>query len=155
MKECRWISCTKVTLSRRAERRRREARRKKLTPRFWNFFWSPEIPICQLLDSECIYIGQAIFQISAKSVGGNRVFCIFCVFSPIFTQPCQIWLFSRVFGPFLPSEMIINIIGDGYGSILFCIFLFFCTFCRFWLFFCIFGVSVAVGVFWECYWVRR
>ena len=87
------------------------------TPRFLNFFWSPEIPICQLLDSECTYIGQAIFQFSAKSVGGNRVFCIFCVYSPIFTQPRHIRLFSRVFGPFLPSEMIINIIGDEYGSI--------------------------------------
>ena len=40
------------------------------------------------------------------------------LFSPIFTQPRQIWLFSRVFGPFLPSEMIINIIWDEYGSIL-------------------------------------
>ena len=42
----------------------------------------------------------------------------FYLFSPIFTQPRQIWLFSRVFGPFLPSEMIINIIWDEYGSIL-------------------------------------
>ena len=53
------------------------------TPLF-NFFLRPKIPIWQLLDSECTYIWQAIFQFSAKSVGGNRIFCIFCIF---FTQP--------------------------------------------------------------------
>ena len=74
------------------------------------------------MDSECTHIGEAIFQFSAKTVGGNRVFCIFCVFLRIFTQPCQIWLFSRVFGPFLPSEMTMNIIGGEYGSILACTF---------------------------------
>ena len=77
------------------------------TPLF-KLFLRPEIPICQLLDSECTYIGQAIFQFSANSVGENRVFCIFCVFLHIFTQPCQIWLFSHVFCLFLPPKMIIN-----------------------------------------------
>ena len=46
----------------------------------------------------------------------------FVFFSPIFTQPHQIWLFLRVFGLFWPSEMIINITGDEYGSILICTF---------------------------------
>ena len=60
------------------------------------------------------------------------------------------------FGSFLPSEMIINIIGDDYGSILICNFVVFFVFLHFLpvLAFlgisCIFGVSVG---FWECYWV--
>ena len=44
--------------------------------------------------------------------------------------------------------MIINIIGDEYGSILICTCFGFCTFCRFWPFlgiFCIFGVSGGFG----------
>ena len=69
----------------------------------------------------------------------------FSIFSPIFTQPHQIWLFSRVFGPFLLSEMIINIIGDEYGSILICAFFGFLHFLTFWGIFGIFWFSVGVG----------
>ena len=53
-----------------------------------------------------------------------------------------------MFGPFLPSEMIINIIWDEYGSILtftFFGFLHFLPILGIFEHFCIFGVSVVVG----------
>ena len=67
----------------------------------------------------------------------------FCVFLAIFTKPHQFCLRSRVFSPFWHSAIVVNIIGDEYGSILiFTVFgfgLFLAVFGHFWAFLALLG----------------
>ena len=75
----------------------------------------------------------------------------FCVFLAIFTKPHQFCLRSRVFSPFWHSAIVVNIIGDEYGSILiFTVFgfgLFLAVFGHFWAFLAFFGFGWRCGGF--------
>ena len=76
--------------------------------------------VCLLLILD-IHIFDMNFSNFQKELASSFLeIAFFVFFSPFFTQPHQIWLFSRVLGLFLPSEMIINITGDEYGLILIC-----------------------------------
>ena len=69
-------------------------------------------------------------------------------------SPTNSGYLSRVRSPFLPSEIIVNTIGDEKGSILICpvfgFLLFWPFFGRFWAILGIFGVSLEIGGYWEC-----
>ena len=66
-------------------------------------------------------------------------------------SPTNSGYLSRVRSPFLPSEIIVNTIGDENGSILICpVFAFLAIFGRFWAILGIFGVSLEIGGYWEC-----